>query len=110
MADFVEQMTRKEVLSLQKVYRRMKRMGIKPERKKRIILSLEQEIQQYRKKLFALEGLLAERMDFPPVFFLCDESACKRCSDECSYTRNPDHAKNFKEIYGAFWEQGGADE
>ena len=56
MANLEIIMTRKEVLALQKVYRRMKRMGIMPYEKERIILELEKEVQYYRAKIDRMAG------------------------------------------------------
>ena len=56
MSNFETIMTRKEVLALQKVYRRMKRMGIMPYEKERIILELEKEVQYYRAKIDRMYG------------------------------------------------------
>lgn len=56
MSNFETIMTRKEVLALQKVYRRMKRMGIMPYEKERIILELEKEVQYYRAKIDRMCG------------------------------------------------------
>lgn len=41
----------------------------------------------------------------PDVLYLCDEKACDPCNNmDCSHTSNVAHARNFKEMHGAYWE------
>ena len=40
------------------------------------------------------------------VLYLCDKRACDgNCKNSfCQHTRNPEHAKNFYKMNGAYWE------
>lgn len=51
--------------------------------------------------------LLPAGMDVvrPDVLYECDRRACKSCHDECSYTHDIRHARNFKvDEFGGFVE------
>ena len=39
------------------------------------------------------------------VLYVCDRKQCDKCSEECSYTSNIDHAKNFDKEYGIYIEE-----
>lgn len=39
------------------------------------------------------------------VLYICDEKKCANCSDECIYTSDIDHAKNFNKEYGVYIEE-----
>ena len=39
------------------------------------------------------------------VLYVCDQKQCKKCSDECIYTSDIKHAKNFNEEYGVYIEE-----
>jgi len=40
----------------------------------------------------------------PKIFYLCDRKACERCSYDCHYTSDINHAVNFKKVYEDYWE------
>ena len=39
------------------------------------------------------------------VLYLCDEKQHEKCSVECKYTTNIDHAKNFNRVFGVYVEK-----
>ena len=108
----VKPMTREEKLKLQKVLRRMKRMGIAPSDRDHVILSLEDEIDQLRKRLMALMGSPMPAPKGANVFYVCDRRACTQClsREGCGHTPRIEHAKHFELRGNAFWEQECADE
>ena len=100
-----------ESVTLQKVLRRMKRVGIAPADRDHVIVTQEREIETLRKKIRDLEErpmLAPERKN---VLYLCDGDACTNCHNlDCKHTSNVLHAINFKQFGNIFFERGGADE
>lgn len=41
------------------------------------------------------------------MFFVCDRTACAKCSPDCSHTSNIAHAKNFKPFYDEIYKNAG---
>lgn len=45
------------------------------------------------------------QVESPTVYYLCDERACKECTDACTHTHDINHAKNFRRMEnGDMWE------
>lgn len=88
-----------EAVTLQKVLRRMKRVGIAPADRDHVIVAQEQEIERLRKKLRDLEERPMPAPDRQKVLYLCDRRACERCmplKPGCRHTFDVRHAKNFE--------------
>lgn len=39
------------------------------------------------------------------ILYVCDQKQCEKCSDECIYTLDIKHAKNFNKEYGIYIEE-----
>lgn len=39
------------------------------------------------------------------ILYVCDGEKCENCSEECMYTSDIDHAKNFNKEYGIYIEE-----
>lgn len=105
--------TPEEEVILQKILKRMKRMGIAPSDRDRIILAQDKEIDYLRGKIRDLEARPMPAPETPAVFYLCDKRACDRCLPYsemvCRHTADVRHAKNFQLCGDAFMEQERAD-
>lgn len=102
-----------ESATLQKVLRRMKRMGIAPADRDHVIVAQDREIELLRKKLRDLEEKPMSAPERQKVLYLCDRRACERCmplKPGCRHTFDVRHAKNFELRGDVFKELERADE
>lgn len=106
-------MTRQQILVLQKVFRRMRKLGITPVEREQIILQLNEEVESLRRKIRDLEERPMRAPERQNVLYLCDRRACERCmplKPGCRHTSDVRHAKNFELRGDVFKELERADE
>ena len=102
-----------ESVTLQKVLRRMKRVGIAPADRDHVIVAQEREIESLRKKIRDLEERPMLASEQKKVLYLCDRRRCERCmplKPGCRHTYDVRHAKNFELRGDVFKELERADE
>lgn len=79
---------------------------VREEERKRIIEDLKE---QFKTEPFVLIPVNMSIENNPErLMFICDGRACEVChggEDGCHYTQDVTHAKNFKNVMGAYIEQ-----